>query len=398
MPLFRRRSDSTSLSAVEDSSKLFVRPFIMDNATNSSLPPLYAIWFDELLGGEIPAETRATCHDCAMCDSKGEYQKPDSNLFNPQVKCCTYMPRLANYIVGMILLDEDPIMAAGRAAVESRLQTGLAVTPLGLEQPPKSRFIYTHIEPRAFGRAESLLCPYYINEQGGLCGIWKYRDGVCSTWFCKYERGAVGRDFWESAKLLLLAVEDDLSQWCALKLEMGEASLDLLLTTQAGSGQPRTLPVLKLEDMDDLVDSDQQRRIWGNWYGREQEFYRACSELVRPLSWSDVLNICGPKTQARARMVQQMYRRLTSSEIPARLRMGTFTVVEATPEFSRLYNPGIGMDVFRISSRVLHLLPYFNGRPVSESVRQVIDKEGLRFTDELLRRLVDFKILVAAEG
>jgi hypothetical protein len=290
------------------------------------------------------------------------------------------------------------MMAAGRATIESRLQAGLAVTPLGLEQPLKSRFLYTHMEPRAFGRAESLLCPHYLSEQGGMCGIWKYRDSVCSTWFCKYERGAVGRDFWESAKLLLLAVEDDLSRWCAFKLELDETSLDILLTPRAGADRRLTLPVLKMEDLDDLVDPDQQRRIWSDWYGREQEFYRACAELVTPLSWSDVLDICGPETQVRARRTQQLYRRLTSSEIPARLRMGNFTIVEATPEFSRLYHPGIGMDVFQISSRVMQLLPYFDGRPVSESVQEVIDKERLRFTDELLRRLVDFKILVAVEA
>ena len=46
----------------------------------------------------------------------------------------------------------------------------------------------------------------------------------------------------------------------------------------------------------------------------------------------------------------------------------------------------------------MRLLPYFDGRPTAESVAQIVAKEGLRFTDELLRRLVDFRILVAAEG
>jgi hypothetical protein len=366
----------------------------MENTTNSPLPQLYARWFDDLLCGDIPAETRATCHDCAMCESGGDFQSPGSKFFNPQSKCCTYWPKLPNFLVGMILKDDDPAMRRGRATVESRLQAGLAVTPVGLGAPAKVRSLYAQIEPRAFGRMQSLLCPHYINEDGGLCGIWKYRNSICSTWFCKYERGAAGRDFWENVKSLLLAIEYDLARWCAIKLELDETALALLLIPPTEAGQRL---MLSPEDMDERVDPTQQRRRWGNWYGREQEFYRACADLVKPLSWENVVSICGPETQVHARLTEQTYRRLTRSEIPARLRLGNFTITEATPDFSRLYHPGLGMDVFQISSKVMRLLPYFDGRPVTESVQQVMDKEGLRFTDELLRRLVDFKILVAAE-
>jgi hypothetical protein len=209
----------------------------------------------------------------------------------------------------------------------------------------------------------------------------------------------VGRDFWEAAKFLLLAIEDDLSRWCTVKLELEEKALALLLTPQAGTGQrlTLTLPALTLEDMDDLVDLDKQRRIWGNWHGREQEFYRACAELVAPLNWSEVLAICGPETQARARLAHKAYRRMTSTEIPARLRMGSFTIMEANPDSYHLYLPGIGMDAFKLSARVTRLLPNFDGRPTTDIVNQIVETEGLRFTDELLGRLVDFKILEAVE-
>ena len=201
-------------------------------------------------------------------------------------------------------------------------------------------------------------------------------------------RGAVGHDFWEAAKFLLLAVEEDLSRWCAIKLELDETALALLLTPQAGTGQRLALmlPVLTLEDMDDLVDSDKQRRIWGNWHGREQEFYRACAELVAPLDWMEALAICGPETQARARLTQKAYRRMTSTEIPERLRMGSFTIMEANPDSYHLYRPGIGLDAFKLSARVTRLLPCFDGRPTADIVNQIVETEGLRFTDELLGR------------
>src|SRR5947208_1806596 len=36
------------------------------------LPPLYADWIGSLLGGPIPAETNATCRNCAMAAPPGE--------------------------------------------------------------------------------------------------------------------------------------------------------------------------------------------------------------------------------------------------------------------------------------------------------------------------------------
>jgi hypothetical protein len=100
----------------------------MTDLTFNPLPAVYAKWLDELLGGEIPSETRATCHDCAMCESGGEYQKTGSPFFNPQRKCCAYVPRLHNFLAGMILTDEDPAMARGRASNEPALKLFIAFT------------------------------------------------------------------------------------------------------------------------------------------------------------------------------------------------------------------------------------------------------------------------------
>ena len=366
----------------------------MDQKTSSPLPPLYATWFDDLLGGAIPSETRATCNDCAMCDKSTGSQKIPSNMFNPQSKCCTYLPILPNYLVGMILADEDPAMAAGRATVERRIQAGIAVTPKGLEWPLKVRAQYTQMEVLAFGRAQTLRCPHYLNEQGGLCGLWKYRNSICSTWFCKYVRGAVGRNFWETSKQLLDTIETELSRWCAVQLGLDDSALPHLLKPLLMPGQ---LPELKLEDVEEQVDHEKQRQVWANWQGREREFYLACGELVSKLKLADVLAICGSEVQVRSRLTQKAYRTLMGTEVPERLKVGAFAVTHAGREIYSLYHPAIGLDAFHLSTRVMRLLPYFDGRPTTEVVSEIVDKEGLRFTDELLRRLVDFKILESVE-
>lgn len=89
---------------------------------------------------------------------------------------------------------------------------------------------------------------------------------------------------------------------------------------------------------------------------------------------------------------------MTSSQVPERLPVGSFTVTEANTDYYSLYAPGMGAGGFRVSSRVMRLLPYFDGRPTSETISHVVEKEGVRFTDELLLRLVDFKILVSTEA
>src|SRR5262249_54047658 len=156
---------------------------------SSPLPPLYATWIDQLLGARIPAETDATCDDCAMCAPAGTASQSTAEMFyNPDTKCCTYVPTLPNYLVGRILRDDDPAFAAGRKTVETRLENGVAVTPLGLGMFPVFGLLYRQTAEQTFGRSKSLLCPHFMAEAGGRCGVWKHRAAVCATWYCKFVR------------------------------------------------------------------------------------------------------------------------------------------------------------------------------------------------------------------
>src|SRR5215470_3687249 len=99
-----------------------------------ALPPLYARWMNDLLDGPIPAETRATCDNCVMCPKPGDTISAEDRFFDPSIKCCSIVPALPNFLVGMILSgdDRDPISLEGWASVERRIREGVAVGPLGL--------------------------------------------------------------------------------------------------------------------------------------------------------------------------------------------------------------------------------------------------------------------------
>src|SRR5258708_17326282 len=128
---------------------------------STSLPPLYAAWMDEIVREPVPQETEATCEQCVMCSTRTALSSGASQLFNAQTKCCTYMPVLANFLVGGILFDHDPELTKGRATVEERIEKGVAVSPLGLGRTGVYTLLYEH-SPGAFGRSQALI-------ERGLC-------------------------------------------------------------------------------------------------------------------------------------------------------------------------------------------------------------------------------------
>jgi len=353
----------------------------MSHDSPSPFPPLYAAWMDELFAGPIPDEPRATCLDCAMCESADSYSASPERFFHPATKCCTYLPELANYLVGRILADDDPAAAKGRASIEARINSGIAVAPFGLLSPPRFAQAYDNLSDDAFGREPGLRCPHYLDQEGGLCGIWKNRNSVCSTWFCKLERGAVALNYWDAARELLSAVEIDLARWLMLELSLNHAARG----------------PLDANAFNDMADPDARRRIWGDWFGREREFYLACARLVDPLSWRDALAICGPETQTRARLAQEAYRRMTSDELPSRLKLGAFTATESGPGRCRVESKMYDREGLNLSQAALRVLPCFDGGPTAEVLDQIEREHRLRLGAGLLRRLADFGILVAID-
>lgn len=354
----------------------------------ATLPPLYAAWMDELLPGPIPFETEATCDDCAMCgDAQGD---DDRSFFSPRTKCCSYVPKLPNYLVGRILLDEDPALASGRASVLARLQAGVSVTPLGLEYPPVFQALYGRSAATLFGQSRTILCPHYLAEGGGSCSIWKHRNSVCTTYFCKYVRGATGQNFWQTLQRLLAAIEENLARWCVSELDPGGESLKLLFPLKEESA------LIDPHALDGTPEPQRQRALWGDWAGREADYYQACARLVEPLTWKDVLALSGPYVRIYARLTSAAYGRLRSTEIPAALKVNAFrtTRVTADTQIISSYN---GSDPVELPKSLLGVLHYFDARPTEQALAAIRAERGLKIHPELVRKLVDFKILVPAE-
>lgn len=362
----------------------------LDHPASSPLPPLYAAWMNDLLTGAIPPETKSTCSNCAMAAPAGTVinEKNAADFFDPNLKCCTFLPTLPNFLVGGILLDDDPVTAPGRATVHARIRAGLAVTPLGMGEPAVHSLLYAEGAKAGFGRSKSLLCPHYLPEDGGKCGVWKNRNAVCVTWFCKHERGATGKHFWTALQQLLMTAEKDLSVWCVAEMGLGEAALKLLFPPLQASGRDS----LTAEALDNLINQQHYQRLWGEWHGREHEWFQACAERVNALTWADVLRVCSPALRVQAKLLVQRYEALVNPALPAQLKLNNLNITKLEGASMHLGTYS-SLDPLQMPRALLAALPHFDGRDVDAVVAEVVEKEKLRLTPSLLQKLVDFGVL-----
>jgi hypothetical protein len=299
---------------------------------------------------------------------------------------------LPNFLVGRILDDDDPALAVGRKTVEERLNSGVAVTPLGLGMPPIFTLLYSHTAGKTFGRSKALRCPHYLPENGGRCGIWKHRASVCATWYCKHVRGAVGARFWESLHQLLSAAELALSRWCVYELDMNVGALKRMFPARSPRNQDHQLDGLAL---DGKVDPQLYEAVWGAWLGREHEFFGKAAQLVNELRWEDIVSIGGAELRICERIVCDNFSQLASEELPPSLRVGNLNILSMDHESCRLttYSP---IDPLDLPRRLIDVLPYFEGRSIPNALAVIQENEGIQLSPELVRRLTDFEVLIPA--
>ncbi len=322
------------------------------------LPPRYAQWLTELLGRELPEERAATCERCAMqADSV-----PEGYRFRSDAKCCTYVPSLPNFLVGAALRELPP--GPGRASLERRLADASVCTPHGIDVSEDERARYQAlVQAEAFGRDPDLRCPHYLDERGGLCGIWRHRNGVCATWYCKHDRGAVGQRFWQAVEALLTLVERELCHWCACQLLYHQRPPD-----------------------------DDEANEWAAWAPRAGEYYRRSAALVDELGWSEVRLICGPDVVPAIERLQAAHAELgPAPPVPPRLVPGPLRIGHRDAARTRVVSHS-DSDALDLPSELVDLLPRFDGRP-TERVLAELAAEGIVLTDDLVARLVDFAVL-----
>ena len=232
--------------------------------------------FDE----DVPEESFATCHTCAMVNPNALPGQTPEGFFRPDVKCCSYHPNLPNFLVGSILSDDRPDMAEGRDRLRARIAAQTGVGPVWLAAPRKYTLLFLASRKTSFGRSLLLRCPYF-SPTSTHCSIWRHRDSVCTTFFCKYSSGPAGEAAWRAIESTLRLVERRLAEYAARVLGAEIPST------------PAEFDALTLEELEDRPNLEKHAVMWGEWNGREETYYRATREIVAQLHRDDFERILG---------------------------------------------------------------------------------------------------------
>ncbi|HYO74436.1 MAG TPA: hypothetical protein VEU33_51010 [Archangium sp.] len=357
-----------------------------------SLPVLYRDLLPDFFRAELPNEEKATCSSCAMCPSsaQGAVESVDgvSRLFRPDTKCCTYYPKLPNYLVGALLSDTREELGEGRRRVGEKIAGHVGVTPQWLRPSARYNLLYRNSR-QFFGRAASMRCPYFEEQQGG-CTIWPYREAVCSTFFCKYVAGADGRKLWMTFKTYLALAEIQLSRYAVLQLLP-----EYILT---GRDKPELAETPTLEDLDDKpLPEKEYAALWRQWAGREVEFYRACYDTIRALTPEQVEKIMGLDGVIELKVLEKSLRDAVAPVLPRVLKLNPEATVKWLADGSVALGAYSEYDAVALPGLAYSLLVEFTGRePVSAVRERLREEKQADLHEDILLELYRHRILTEA--
>ncbi|WP_176736341.1 hypothetical protein [Oligoflexus tunisiensis] len=358
---------------------------------HDQFPALYEQLLPDIMQQTIPRETKANCSNCGMTQRDSALGAAQRHLFRADTKCCTYYPRLMNYLVGGLLQDERPALGEGKRRMRERIHSRIGVTPWWVASSLLDQHLYNHAKD-SFGKAARLRCPYYASDEGA-CTIWAYREAVCSTWYCKYEAGKDGLNFWVSLKGYISLVERQLSRYAMLRLD-AELVLDDAMNAYYGQEG------LTQEQLDgEAPDEALYARLWRQYAGREEEFYRNCYEIVSGLSALDVQKILGLDGRIKSIDVQRKLDVCKETELPDRLKLNPQVTMRWLESGEIALSAYSEYDALALPGIVYPMLVAFDGRQSLAETRRTLQREyQADLADEVLLALYRYRILEKAEA
>ena len=353
------------------------------------LPALYRPLLPALGALDVPAESKATCAKCAMAPGGSanavETVDGEPRFFRPDAKCCTYHPRMPNYLVGALLADPRAELAEGQRRVRARIASRLGVTPQWLRPPGLHQLMYDNAR-RAFGRSLTLRCPFFAVEQGN-CTIWPFREAVCSTYFCRFLAGEDGRKMWTAVKRHITLTEVHLSRWA-----VWQHAPELVLDAPDADKSPPVGP----DELDGRpAPATDAAKVWGNFAGREEELYRACFESVRALSADEVARVLGFDAIVSLAEVQRRRESALQTKRPATLRFNPATTVKWMPDGTVALGAYSELEAVALPGNAYGILLAFDGRDPVAAVRERLRSEyGVDLDDPLLDLLYHHRVMI----
>lgn len=315
------------------------------------IPLIYRPIIPKLLEIEFPTEQIASCNTCTLCRSK---QSPYIST-----KCCWYHPHLPNFLLGAILTDKEASFALGKNRLRAQIKAHAGVTPYSIIPPTNYFRLRKETEGQEYWShshklIESLRCPYYENDS---CTLYKYRENVCVTFYCSSIGGATGQAFWKNVKRYLKMAETTLAQYAMLQLGWSPAKIKTEAVTTTD---------FNLEDEQGNINEENYKKLWGDWAGREEEFYIKCFEIVSKVDAETFKRITGLKREILEAAILDTNNEFIKNVLPEKLILHPDVVSENGEEgFTSLR---LGEVSARIPTVISPLICGFNGKRTTVEV------------------------------
>ena len=320
----------------------------------NKIPSIYHSIFPELLGLEFPEEKIATCDTCTLCRS------PQSPYIN--TKCCTYQPTLVNFLLGGVFTDDDVSLRLGKERILNQIKARSGVTPYGIipslsyiKREKEANSIDFWLRPHKL--VESIRCPYSYE---GLCTIWKYRENLCVTFFCSSIAGVTGKTFWKKVNTYLKMAETSLAQYAMLQLGWPPSKIKTDAVTAAD---------FKFEEENGIINDAKYAVLWGDWIGREEEFYRSCFNIIKNIDARTYKQITGQTREILEASIRDTQKDFLLSNLPDFLLLHPGVIADKSNEDYILLV--LGEISAKITPALLPLIHSFNGKRQTVEVFQL---------------------------
>jgi hypothetical protein len=352
----------------------------------STLSPVYQRLFPDVFDSAKVTESRATCDACQMCDHGTVPSELSASYFRPDTKCCTYHPTLPNYLVGAILADKRPEMEEGKRRIREQIELRLGVHPQRLAPSKKWALLYRSSMESTFGRSRLLRCPYLDEKE--RCTIWYHRESVCFTFYCKFDNGLAGSQYWRALKGYLNVAEETLSSWAAK--QVAKDVKDPRTDESAG---------LSLTDFEERpTEPAVHAKYWGSWVDREEELYIACYERVKRMTKEEYAKVVDGSSIGKERLeklVEAVQRVREAPAIPERVSLNKRLRVLPVQDGVVITMPYNNYDSIKIEPELHDVLKVFTHEATVAETREKLEKEqGIELEDALISMFAMHDILV----
>ncbi len=226
------------------------------------------------------------------------------------------------------------------------------------------------------------------------CSLWKFREAVCSTFFCKHIAGEDSMNFWESLKRYLVYIEDTLTKYVVFKMDLDAEKI------LSYSDQDKNIKFTSYEDLDELPPTPKKyKNIWGDWVGKEIEFYKQAFQIVSNLTYEDFEKITGIHQLILLEKLKKTHTTVINPNIPNILKRNPRLIVRLTKDNSYIISIAKNNNIFNISPTLYQIIHLFNGYRTNEEVLQFIKEEhNILLEEELLLSLYQNRTLIGCDA